>query len=54
MKRKIVRVAPDNLSISLPKEMATWLRRSAAKQMTSLSAVIKQQLMPAFDRRHAK
>jgi Arc/MetJ-type ribon-helix-helix transcriptional regulator len=42
------------LSVSLPPEMTTWLRRSAAKQLSNVSQVIRDYLRPAFEKRHAK
>jgi hypothetical protein len=47
------RIKP-RLDVTLPPEMVAWLKRSAAKQMVSLSAAVQAALMPAFERRHAK
>jgi len=50
MKRKPVR----KLSVSLGDEMATWLKRHAVKRQTSVSWIIRDALLPAFERRHRK
>ena len=42
------------LDVTLPPEMVAWLKRSAAKRMTTLSATVQEALMPAFKARHAK
>jgi hypothetical protein len=44
----------DKLSISLPAEMAAWLRRASARELTTVSQIIKANLLPAFNARHAK
>jgi Arc/MetJ-type ribon-helix-helix transcriptional regulator len=44
----------DKLSVSLPDDMATWLRRAAAKRYVSVSFLVKEALMPQFTTRHKK
>ena len=44
----------EKVSISLPTEMAAWLRRASEKRYVSVSHMVKEALMPAFERRHAK
>jgi hypothetical protein len=44
----------DKLSISLTPELTAWLRRSAAKKGSNVSQVIREILMPVYDKRHAK
>lgn len=42
------------LSISIPAEMATWLRRASAKKNETISRMIREALTPAFESRRAK
>jgi hypothetical protein len=44
----------SKLSISLSQEMAGWLRRRSSKAGTSISWIIRDNLRPEFDKRHAK
>ncbi len=43
------RVTSEKLSISLPKEMAEWLRGYSKKKMSTISEIIKQMLMPHYE-----
>jgi hypothetical protein len=54
MKAKQPTERVEKISISLTPEMATWLRRSAAKKMTNVSQLIRAALLPSFESRHAK
>ena len=44
----------EKLSVSIDKDISSWLRRAAAKQRTTVSAMIRAALLPDFERRHAK
>jgi hypothetical protein len=50
MKKQNVR----KLSVSLGNEMVAWLKRSAAKKHSTVSQVIREHLLPQFEKRHAK
>lgn len=50
MKLKTVR----KMSVSLGDEMATWLKRHAAKRHASVSQVVRDALLPLYEARHAK
>lgn len=44
----------DKLSISMGKDLTAWLRRASAKRRTSVSYIIREALLPAYEARHAK
>jgi len=44
----------EKLSISLTPDMATWLRRCAARKGSNVSQVLRELIMPAYEARHAK
>ena len=48
------RVRSDKLSISLPTEMAKWIRDEARAELSNASNVIRQHLMQAYDARNKK
>ena len=49
-----MRARTDKLSVSIGRDITAWLRRSAAKRRTSVSYIIREALLPAYERRHAK
>jgi len=43
------------LSISLPREVAAWMRRAVAKKPGyTISAMIRDLALPEYEKRHAK
>ena len=41
------------VSVSLPREMVTWIERRAARSKTTFSGELRSLLLPAYDRRSA-
>jgi hypothetical protein len=39
------------LSISLPDDVAAWMRRAAMRRRVSVSHIVKESIMPAFNAR---
>ena len=55
MKAKHPSNRADKISISLPKDLTAWMRRHVAKRPGyTISALIRDALIPQYNARHAK
>lgn len=50
----INRVTTTKKSVSIDNDMLAWLKQLAAKKRSNVSQVIRELLVPTFERRHAK
>jgi len=49
---KMKRVGAEKLSVSLPRDIAAWLKRGAKQKRVSVSFFLRLAIEPAFEQRH--